>query len=87
MYHTALICKRKVIIVSRQQKIISEVGVFSTETLTREENNAIIPHEIVFAGKAILVLNEKNQTLQCRSRGQRKFSEPGQGKSKNRAYI
>ena len=31
MYHTALICKRKVIIVSRQQKIISEVGVFSTE--------------------------------------------------------
>jgi hypothetical protein len=55
--------------------------------LTREENNAIIPHEIVFAGKAILVLNEKNQTLQCRSRGQRKFSELGQGKSKNRAYI
>lgn len=31
MYHTALICKRKVIIVSRQQKIISEVGVLSTE--------------------------------------------------------
>ena len=59
------------------------VGVFSTEINIDKG----IPHEIVFAGKAILVLNEKNQTLQCRSRGQRKFSEPGQGKSKNRAYI
>ena len=31
--------------------------------MTRKENNAIIPHEIVFAGKAILVLNEKKSNI------------------------
>ena len=55
--------------------------------MTRKENNAIIPHEIVFAGKAILVLNKKNQTLQCRFRVQRKLSEPGWKMKKQSLYL